>query len=215
MGLLKNSVPQPARREVARFVNEALPEGFIRNNFANGITVGGLALVVTGSMIDGKLGLALRAGGEVADDFDGDFARLLGIDDEFGALLDASLDKLKVAAEVWTLWKHTRDFEPEEQRKRRIALGIIAGKHATNMTLNVTAKFMGLDPHSSAAGQANLWVDGTALAAFGISDVTEDPVKKERTAQIGYAATAVGVITGGVAIAGYAGQFFTGHESAE
>lgn len=66
---------------------------------------------------------------------------------------------------------------------------------------------MGLEPHSSAAGKANLWVDGIAIAAFGASDVAEDPNIREDLARVGYAATAIGVATGGAAIAGYLGQF--------
>lgn len=207
MGALKHLIPQAIRGEIVDFVDQTLDDGLLKDNLANLTTVGGAILVAVGSHVDGKSGLVLRAAGQAFDDVDGDMARALSIDSKFGAFLDPILDKVKMLIELRTLWKHTVDFEPELQRQRRIALGIIAGKHATNMGLNVTAQLMGLQAHSSNAGRVNLWFDGIAVAAYGASDVSENADLREGLAKVGNIATAVGVVSGGIAIAGYAGQF--------
>jgi len=175
----------------------------VRDNFANAISVGGFLLVAAGAKIGGKAGLALRAVGETADDLDGDTARALGTDDKGGAIIDAVLDKFKVAIEIKKLWEDATKLEGSEQLKRRLALGFIAGKHATNATLNVTAQARGLEPHSSFAGRANLWVDGVAIAAFGLSDVVDNKDVGKTIANVGYAMTAVGAVTGAIAAYGY------------
>lgn len=207
MGLSKHVLTKSKRARVVESIDSRLPDGSLRRNFANTISLGGAALVTLGARVDGKAGLVLRAVGELADDVDGDAARALGITSEFGAKLDAVLDKWKLYKEFQTLWDHTEDFQPEEQLKRRTALAIIAGKHSINAALNTTAEIMGLEPKTSRAGAANLWVDGIALAAFGLSDVTQNPVLSQRFAEVGYAFTGAGVLTGATAIVGYSRQF--------
>ncbi len=207
MGIIKHTIPRSTREQFVTAVNQRLPEGLLRRQSANLISAAGAGLVYAGSEVDGKTGLALRILGETFDDIDGDWARAFGVVSESGALIDPFLDKGKVFLEVRTLWRHTTDMEPGEQILRRMALGIIGGKHLVNAGLNTTAQLMGLEPHSSMAGQANLWVDGIAIGAFGVADVIEDPELQRNVANVGYVATAVGVITGGVAIAGYARQF--------
>ena len=209
MGILKHAVPKSAREQFVEAVNARLPDGLLRRQSANLISIAGAGLVYVGSELDGKAGLGLRILGQTFDDIDGDWARAFGVVSDSGALIDPFLDKGKMLLELRTLWRHTADFEPGEQLLRRMALGIIGGKHLVNAGLNTTAQLMGLEPHSSMAGRANLWVDGVAIGAFGVADVTEDPELQRNIANVGYAATAIGMITGGVAIAGYTRQFMT------
>lgn len=204
MGLLKNALPRATREHIARYADDRLPDGFIRKNFANGISVGGFLLVAAGAKIGGKSGLALRAVGEAADDVDGDAARALGTDSKSGAMIDVVLDKFKVGIELKKLWEDSGKLEAPEQIKRRLALGFIAGKHATNAALNVAAQAKGLEPHSSFAGRVNLWVDGVAIAAFGLSDVVDNKDASKTIANVGYTMTTIGAITGAIAAYGYA-----------
>lgn len=103
MGATKYLSPKVARQEIVSFVDERLPDGVLRSNFANLISVGGAVLVTVGTKVDGKTGLVLRAAGEALDDIDGDAARALGIDSDFGALLDPILDKYKMLLELGIL----------------------------------------------------------------------------------------------------------------
>jgi phosphatidylglycerophosphate synthase len=206
MGVVKHLVPRQTKQKIADTVNEQFPDGIVRKNLANAVTVVGAAAVVAGERIDGKAGLVLRGIGELADDVDGDISREFGISSKTGAFLDAILDKVKVAEELRVLWRHTNEFEPGEKIKRRAALGFIATKHTVNAVLNTTAQLKGLEPKSSTAGQINLWADGAAIAAFGASDVSNSPAVQEKLADAGYALVVASIPVGVVAAMGYARQ---------
>lgn len=210
MGIIKHVIPRDTRQSIVNAVNEHTQEGIIRNNLANAESVGGFLLVAAGAKIDGKAGLVLRAFGELLDDIDGDTARALGIVSKIGAFLDPVVDKGKMLIELKTLWTHADSFDDQERIKRHLALGVIAGKHAVNASLNTIAFVYGLEPEASSAGKINLWIDGLAIAAFGISDVVESPLKQHQFATIGYAATAVGIPSGVIAATGYARQLING-----
>lgn len=206
MGVVKHLVPKKAKQKIVDTVNETFPDGLVRKNLANAITVAGAGAVVAGEIMDGRAGLVLRGIGELADDVDGDVSRQFGISSKTGAFLDAILDKVKVAEELRVLWRHTNEFEPREKIKRRAALGFIATKHTVNAVLNTTAQLKGLEPQSSTAGQINLWADGAAIAAFGASDVSNSPVAQEKLADAGYALVVASIPVGVVAAVGYARQ---------
>jgi hypothetical protein len=213
MPVLKHAIPKSGRTAAVDFVNNNFPDGFVREHIADSETILGLALVAYGAKLDKtnrKAGLALRVVGQVLDDIDGDTARALGISSEFGAKLDQVADKLKMLMEIKTLWGHTNEFSDQEQVKRRRALGFIAAKHTINAGLNVASFFAHLEPHSSMAGKVNLWVDGIAVTAFGLSDAIDTPEISQKVADLGYLATGIGIPTGIVTAGGYARDLITG-----
>src|SRR5690606_515354 len=131
MGQIKKLVPRQYRDKIAGRIDRVLPEGFIRNQSANMISAAGAGLVLAGTAADirghRKLGTALRTVGETADDIDGDWARRFNIASASGTLVDAVLDKVKVAAEVYTLWQHSTDMEPAQAASRKRRIAFVAG----------------------------------------------------------------------------------------
>ncbi|HLC91594.1 MAG TPA: hypothetical protein VJC09_00920 [Candidatus Saccharimonadales bacterium] len=206
MAVVRRIVPQSVKSRVIKFVDDRWPDGPVRRNLANMVSGGGAAAVAIGAVVGGKFGVALRSGGELADDVDGDFAHTFG-GTKNGKKVDATLDKVKMAIEIARLWHDSAKLNDDERPKRRIALGFIASKHLINATLNLTAEAKGLDPSSSMAGRINIWVDGFACAAFGVSDVIKNEKYSKAAAAVGYVATAIGVPTGLVTTYGYMNQF--------
>lgn len=203
MGILKHAIPRSVRGQMVEYVDDKLPDGFARRNLANTITISGALLVMAGAKMGGKKGLALRAIGEALDDVDGDTSRAFNIASRGGAILDPLLDKFKMLLELITLWRQSAELPDAERLERRLALGFIAGKHTVNAALNASSFLLGLEPHSSNMGKTNLWIDGVAIGAFGLSDVTQEPKLKEHFAAIGYAATLAGAPVGFITAAGY------------
>lgn len=196
MGVLKHAVPQVWRDKALVAANAILPPGVLRQNAANLETVAGLGLVALGSRQRGKMGLVMRVIGQALDDIDGDTARALGVASRFGALLDPVCDKLKMAFEVKTLWKQSEDLPYAERIRRQSALGFIASKHAANAVLNSAAFVKGYNPQASLLGKINLWVDGVALASFGVADVCEQASRQRFFTRAGYSAALIGVPIG-------------------
>ncbi len=202
--MIKHAIPKPIKHHLAEVANNAIPDGLIKDNVANAITIGGAVLVEAGARIDGKAGLTIRAVGELADDLDGDTSRFLGTSSRFGALLDAILDKYKMTRELQVLWGHTDEMEPVKGTLRKIALGVIATKHVANTSINTVAFVQGVKPETSFAGSVNVWMDGFSVAAFGISDVSEPNSELSRRTELaGYVMTAASIPVGIVATIGY------------
>lgn len=204
MGLVKHLAPKQTRRAAVEYVNEHLPDGFIKNNLANFVTIGGFALVKSGVKKGGKAGAVMRSVGEIADDIDGDIARAFGIDSTLGKYLDVVLDKAKVGLEIGSLWANAGNLPNTERRLRRLALGFIAAKHLANSVLNTTSQLKGQTPESSQRGKINMWVDGVTLAAFAASDVIESESVSRTMSNVGYITAVVGAPLGLATTYGYA-----------
>lgn len=212
MGQIKKLVPASTRDRIAERIDGIMPEGFIRNQSANIISATGAGLVVAGSVIDAKglrkTGAAMRCVGETADDVDGDWARRFNIASATGALVDATLDKVKVAAEVYTLWNHANSISPIESARRRRRIAFVAAKHGLNAALNVYITARGGEAASSQAGKANMWADGLFFGGATIADSTDWP----RVQAVGNVISDIGFVSGAVigtvATIGYAKQAF-------
>lgn len=211
MGQIKKIVPKQTRDKIVDVFEQGLPEGSLRrDHFANAISVSGAVLVASGAVLDAKgykkSGMVLRGIGEAADDVDGDSARRLETAGRPGALVDATLDKIKVAIEVGVLWGHARNMTEIEATSRKKRLAFIATKHAVNATLNMYVASKGIEKGTSPAGSANMWADGLAIGLWGISDASESPRVKTVADTLGNVAFAAGVVTGAVSAFGYAEQ---------
>lgn len=210
MGQLKKLVPAGTRDKIAEKIEGIMPEGFIRNQSANAISAIGAGLVVAGSVVDArgyrKLGATMRCVGETADDVDGDWARRFNIASATGALVDATLDKVKVAAEVYTLWNHANSLDAPDGSKRRRRIAFVAGKHGLNAALNVYITARGGEAASSQAGKANMWADGLFFGGATIADSSDSPRVQAVGNVISDIGFVSGVVIGTVATLGYARQ---------
>lgn len=210
MGQIKKLIPKRQRDVIAGRINKMMPEGFIRNQSANIISAVGAGLVLAGSAADvrgyRKLGTALRTVGETADDVDGDWARRFNIASASGALVDAVLDKVKVAAEVYTLWQHSTDMEPAQAASRKRRIAFVAGKHGLNAALNTYITARGEEAESSFAGKTNMWADGLFFGGAAIADTAESPRIRTAANVISDIGFISGVVIGGIATTGYAKQ---------
>jgi phosphatidylglycerophosphate synthase len=213
MGQLKKILPKKHRDTIFDVVDSRLSQdGIIRKQLANGISAAGAVLVASGAAIDKagyrKTGMALRGVGQTADDIDGDVSRRLGTNGKTGALVDATFDKVKVAIEVATLWKNSTADSELHEGHRKAKLAVISGKHIVNAALNTYIEASGAESATSEAGKVNMWMDGLTIGFWGISDVVESSTAKHTMNTLGNAAFAGGLITGALAMYGYANQAF-------
>jgi len=212
MGQLKKLVPKSRRDQIFNYVDEKLPEnGFVRDHFADGISVLGTVFVGVGAVMDAKgfkkTGLAVRSMGHAADDLDGDTARRLGTAGRKGALVDATLDKFKVLTEIGVMWKHTKsDMDQDSKAKKQWMLAFIAAKHVTNSALNVYIESTGKYTESSKAGKTNMWADGLTFAAWGVADTTENQTTRLIANGIADVSFVAGAVLGVVSAKGYLEQ---------
>lgn len=210
MGQIKKLMPKSHRDRIFNFVDKRLPEeSFARENFANGISIGGTVMVAAGTVLDfaghRKTGAALRAVGETGDDFDGDAARRLGTAGRGGALLDAVVDKLKVGMELAVLWKHSTEAAYDSsQTDRRGRLAVIAGKHVSYAALNSYIEFKGGEGKSLEPGKINAYVDTLTAASWGIADAAESEPVRAAFNTIGNIGFVAGLGTGAHAFITYA-----------
>ena len=211
MGVIKRAIPKRVKNRVLSWADEKMPEdSFIRKNSANAISAAGAGLVWLGTAADRagyrKTGFVMRATGNAADDVDGDWSRHFKLDGKTGALVDASLDKLKAMAEVYTLWKHTESMTPEEAARRKVMLGFVIGKHSLNAALNTFIQLRGGEAASSKAGKINMWMDGIYFGSEAVRDTTDSEMWLATSRVVSAAAFTGGVIFGGASTIGYARQ---------
>lgn len=192
---------------MAGCINDVLPDGLLRQQSANIISLAGATFVIAGAAADTngyrRVGTTLRCVGEAADDIDGDWARRFGVANKTGALVDATLDKVKIAAEVWTLWRHTETMPPDEASTRKRRVAFVASKHAINAALNSYIALRGEDADSSFAGKANMWADGIFFGGAAVADTAQSPRIKAAGNLISDIGFVSGMVTGAAAIAGY------------
>jgi phosphatidylglycerophosphate synthase len=208
MGQLKRLIPKSRRPALAEAIKARLPEGPIRNHAADAVTITGIGLIALGAKVDGRFGMFVRMIGKFGDDLDGDLARLLGTDSRFGALLDATADKIGVAVEVPLLWKHTNERSGPTRLAHRAMIATIAAKHSTNAALNIIAMARGRESKSSGIGKVNAYLDGMAAGCMGISDVAKSSRVRTAAELSSYAFFAAGLATGTLAAIGYASDAF-------
>ncbi len=208
MGQLKRLIPKSRRPALAEAIKARLPEGPIRNHAADAVTITGIGLIALGAKVDGRFGMFVRMIGKFGDDLDGDLARMLGTDSRFGALLDATADKIGVAVEVPLLWKHTNERSGPTRLAHRAMIATIAAKHTTNAALNIIAMARGRESKSSGIGKVNAYLDGMAAGCMGISDVAKSSRVRTAAELSSYAFFAAGLATGTLAAIGYAGDAF-------
>jgi cardiolipin synthase len=143
-----------------------------RNLFTipNALSIFGFILVIIGCfLLDSWLGFALVAIGRLADMFDGRLARSLHSESRFGALLDATLDKLALLAIIIAimyfgmapLW----------------ALAAIVLQNIANAIATALAEqsHPGRDLKPSRIGKYAMVVQNAALALFVMSHLADRP----------------------------------------
>jgi len=156
----------------------------------NAISAVGFVLAVHGaSRLDTPLGLAETATGRVMDLADGYVARATGQTSEFGASLDATLDKLASFAIVASEWR--KDIAPKTALAAMVAQNIV----------NSVATAAALKKHPDQAlapskdGKYAMAAQNFALAAYAQAEILHD--SRPRTSQVmrnlGHGAMVIGV----------------------
>lgn len=165
------------------------------------ISVVGFALALHGACrLNTPLGLAEAAVGRGLDVVDGYYARATGQTSEFGASLDATLDKFAGLAIVASEWHKSIAPKP--------ALIAILGQNIVNTVATAIAvkKYPDQVFAPSKAGKYAMASQNLALAAYAQAELLQDslPRTSQVMRQIGHVATIVGVgIFGTKATAGY------------
>lgn len=125
---------------------------------ANALSTAGLALTLVGSAnIDKVSGVAMIGAGRVLDLADGYVARRTHTS-EFGGVVDATFDKLAVAAFTVQAWRH--DTAPQA-----IIAGIVMF-NVVNAVANVYTDRKGHEAKSSKAGKYGMFGQNMTLGAF-------------------------------------------------
>lgn len=213
MGQLRRIIPASVKERLVDAVDNRFPEGTVRNNIANGITVAGGALTVCGFLLDRagyrKTGTIVGALGLIADDIDGDTAKALGTNSKAGALLDAGVDKAKALAEILKQASHIRSSEINTPVNRPLRVGVVAVKHTANAAINIYSKSRGGNPESNGFGKASMWTDGVMLVAQSTQDTWQGRNMKRVAGAIESVAFCGSVVLGTLSTAAYAAEAFT------
>ncbi len=156
----------------------------------NAISVTGFALALHGaSHLDTPVGLAETATGRLLDLVDGPVARATGQSSEFGATVDATLDKFAGLAIVASEWR--KDLAP------KAALVAMLGQNVANSVATAVAikRHPDLDLSPTRDGKYAMASQNLALAAYAQSQIVQEnyPRTSHLLRSIGHAATAVGV----------------------
>lgn len=168
----------------------------------NAISLAGFGLVAKGSVeADPVASAAYITAGRALDLVDGAAARALHQESEFGAKLDALLDKLGMAAIVSSALYHGR------------MPGVAAGAVVAHNTFNATASVVHELRHPndaarpSKAGKIGLFIENVGIISYLASSAIESRHEGSKTAEAlklgGHALTACGVGLGLVAGAQY------------
>jgi phosphatidylglycerophosphate synthase len=135
----------------------------------NAMSAAGFGLVIKGihEGMDTSLGLGLVFAGRMVDVFDGKVAKITGQESDFGAALDASLDKAGVVA-ILAHQMH-KDIIP-----CKVATGIIA-QNAANIyaTVVTKSKHPGVKIRPTYDGKRAMFSQNLSLGAYGIKAASE------------------------------------------
>lgn len=149
---------------------------------ANALSTAGLLLTVVGSAnIDKVSGVAMVGVGRALDLADGYVARRTHAS-EFGAAVDATFDKLAVAAIAVQAWRH--DAAPDAVLAAVVTFNII------NAVSNVYADRKGFEAKTSIDGKLGMFGQNVAVGAFALANALGDNVGVEAAGWFAFAASA-------------------------
>jgi phosphatidylglycerophosphate synthase len=157
---------------------------------ANAISITGFTLAVHGAnSIDTPRGLAETAVGRTLDLADGYVARATGQASEFGAAVDATLDKLAGVAIIASEWRKGTAPKP--------ALAAITAQNVLNSVATGVAikRHPDMNMTSTKDGKYAMAAQNVALAAYAGADIlkTKHPLAGKAMRALGHTATVVGV----------------------
>jgi cardiolipin synthase len=156
----------------------------------NLVSVAGLLLTVHGARrLHTPAGIAEVAVGRLLDLVDGYLARALDQSSQFGAGLDAVLDKAGVTAVGLQLWRGCAPSRP--------ALLAIAGQHAVNLVSTVITGVYdrGSQLQPTAEGKLAMAAQNAAMAAYAVSGLFAGSSCRRRRALLwaAHGATVIGI----------------------
>ncbi|MFZ1484355.1 MAG: CDP-alcohol phosphatidyltransferase family protein [Candidatus Saccharimonadales bacterium] len=156
---------------------------------ANGMSATGGLLAVHGApRIDTFWGLCEVIAARILDLGDGPYARKTRTDSEFGATVDATIDKVASFAIVFSEWK--KDIAPKP------VLAAIVAQNGVNAAATAVAKARHPEADLSPTrdGKNALFIQNVALGSYAIANLLEDGSRGDTAFRFfGLASAAVGV----------------------
>jgi phosphatidylglycerophosphate synthase len=208
-GLAKRTFQPPAEElNIFQKISEATGNVVTPPNLVDGVAFAGAMYGIKN--LDSWKGIIVTAASFLADMTDGPLARALKVDSPVGEAVDATGDKIKLAAALYQIWK--LDLAPKP------LLVAIAAQNGINAALTAGDRAINSQPviHPSYFGKRAILLEQLGLGLHVIG--SEVAKKHERRAaiikKVGTLTSVTGLGLGAAATAGYAKNLFSSRKKA-
>lgn len=188
-----NSAPEwetvpPEERNIFQKI-AAKTNGWVRP--ADAVSIIGLGLVLDGlydisqnQKLSGVIKIGFGRGMDVAD---GIVADKTGTKSSAGETVDATIDKIEMAAALVTFW--SAEIAPVAP------LAVVTAQNLANVGATGIAKFRNKEPHPSKSGKLNTFFQWIGLGSFAVASIVDPGAADTAFEAIGWAGTVGSTIT--------------------